>query len=258
VDRIQIPSILFNPKRPGSLVGVVMTISEYLLALYGTIAEKRGGSPSDHCNECVGSVGSAEIDPGRMIAPELSLRNGAVLLWAGTDCAPVHRIRQLGAMLGIDYRQPLKEQDPAFISVLLYGYDKEPVSFVYKKKPRTDYYRGCVNDLQSMIDARTTSKGNLRMIAFFSRKVDCPACQGTGVSGAAPGIRLAGRTLTETVKMPIPEMRSYINSLQQFMDANEFDIVQPIIPHLESMLIYLNQIGLRTLNPSIAQMTRML
>lgn len=255
MDHTQIPAKPFNPKRLGTLVGVMMTISEYLLALYGMIAETRGAGSYVHCAECNGSVGSAEIDPGRMIAPELSLKNGAVLLWAGTDCAPVPRIRQLAAMLGIDYRKPLVQQDPGFIPVLLYGYDKEPVSFVHNKRPRTDYYRGCVNDLQTLIDARTTSKGNLRMISFFSKKTDCPACRGTGMSNTVSEIRLAGYTLAESENLPIPEMHSFILSLPQFMDANEYDIASPIIRRLEPMLIYLNKTGLRALNPSIAQDT---
>ncbi|QTH43224.1 hypothetical protein J4772_01760 [Cohnella sp. LGH] len=242
-----IPARPFNPKRPGTLVGVMMTVSEYLGVLYGSIAETRSAGSYGHCAECGGTVASTEIDPGRMIAPELSLKNGAVLLWAGTDCAPVPRIRQLGAMLGIDYLRPLEEQDQRFISVLLYGYDKEPVSFVHNKRPRADYYRGCISDLQTMIDARTTSKGNLRMISFFSKHSECPACLGTGMSKGMLDIHISGHTLAEVDKLPIPEMLSFIKSLQQSMDAHEFNLVGPIVSHLEPMLLYLRKIGLRTL-----------
>ncbi|WP_307719188.1 hypothetical protein [Paenibacillus agaridevorans] len=251
--RTQIPDKPFNSKRPGTLVGILLAVSEYLGALYGKIAETMSACSYGRCSECGGNVGSAEIDPSRMIAPELSLKNGAVLLWAGTDCAPVPRIRQLAAMLGIDYLKPLDEQDPGFIPILLYGYDKEPVSFVHNKKPHTDYYRGCVHDLQYMIDARTTSKGNLRMISYFSKRSDCPACQGTGMSNTVTDIRLAGHRLSEVEKLPIPEMRSFILGLSQLIDANEHDIVSPIISQLEPMLIYLNKIGIRTLNPTTAQ-----
>ncbi|MBB6674485.1 hypothetical protein [Cohnella nanjingensis] len=104
--RTHIPVRPFNPKRPGALVGVITTVSEYLGVLYGIIAETRSAGSNGPCTECGGTVAPAEIDPGRMIAPELSLKNGAVLLWAGTDCAPVPRIRQLAAMLGIDYLRP--------------------------------------------------------------------------------------------------------------------------------------------------------
>jgi excinuclease UvrABC ATPase subunit len=253
MDRTQTPHRPFNSKRPGGLVDIIMTVSEHLGALYGSIAETRAAGTYGRCAECGGTVQLAKIDPGRMIAPELSLKNGAVLLWAGTVCAPVPRIRQLAAMLGIDYLKPLKEQDPEFISVLLYGYEKEPVAYVYKKNPRTDYYRGCVHDLQAMIDARTTSKGNLRMISFFSKRIDCPACQGTGLNSTVSGIELAGLRLSEAEKLPIPELYAFIQSLPQLMEANEYVIASPIISQLEQMLNYLDIIGLRALNPAIGQ-----
>jgi len=245
--RAHIPVRPFNPKRPGALVGVMMTVSEYLGVLYGSIAETRNPGSYGPCAECCGIVAPAEIDPGRMIAPELSLKNGAVLLWAGTDCAPVPRIRQLAAMIGIDYLRPLEEQDRQFISILLYGYDKEPVSFLHNKRLRTDYYRGCVSDLQTMIDARTNSKGNLRAISFFSKHSECLACLGTGMSKGVLDIHISGYTLAKANKLSIPEMLSFIQSLRQSMDANEFEIAAPVVSHLEPMLLYLSKIGLRTL-----------
>ncbi|WP_274366012.1 hypothetical protein [Paenibacillus thermotolerans] len=252
MEHKQIPIRPFNPKRPGALVGVMMAVSEYLGELYRFIAEKRAGV-SALCTECDGTLVRAEIDHDRMIAPELSIKNGAVLLWAGTDCAPVPRNRQLAAMLGIDYQVPLEEQDRRFISVLLYGYDKEPVSFIHNKRQRTDYYRGCVFELQSMIDAGTTSKGNLRAISFFSKKTECPACQGTGMTKGVADIHIAGHTLAEADKLSISEMLTFIKSLRHSMGAHEFDIISPIVLHLEPMLLYLSKIGLRTLPPFTAR-----
>ncbi|WP_426451978.1 hypothetical protein ACP26L_07860 [Paenibacillus sp. S-38] len=245
--RAQVSIKPFNPKRPGALVGVMVNVSEYLGALYGSIAEMRGAGPYSPCAECSESVGPANIDPSRMIASELSLKNGAVLLWAGTNCAPVQRIRQLSTMLGIDYQRPLEEQDQQFISILLYGYDKEPVSFVYNKRPRIDYYRGCVSDIQFMIDARTTGQGNRRMISFFSQQTECPACWGTKLSKDIMDIDINGLTLAETAKLPIPELLSFIQSLSQSMDAHGNEIAGPIISNLMPMLHFLRKIGLRRL-----------
>lgn len=247
----QISAKPFNPKRPGALVNLLMNVSENLGALYGSIAETRGDGFYAPCAECSGNIAPCDIDHSRMIAPELSLKNGAVLLWAGTDCAPVPRIRQLAAMLGVEYQRPLEEQDQQFISILLYGYDKEPVSFVHNKRPRTDYYRGCIPDLQSMIDAGTTSKGNRRMIAFFSKQSECPACRGTGLNKSMSEIPISGLTLPETAKLPIPVMHSFIKNLLRSMDPREYERVGPIACHLEPMLLHLTKIGLRKL-PSTA------
>ncbi|MOA18225.1 UvrABC system protein A [compost metagenome] len=156
-------------------------------------------------------------------------------------------------MLGIDYFKPLEEQDQQFISVLLYGYDKEPITFVHNKRLRTDYYRGCISELQTMIDARTTSKGNLRMISFFSKQSECPSCLGTGMSKGVLDIHISGYSLAKAYKLPIQEMLSFINNLQQSMDEHEFIIAGPIVSHLEPMLLYLRKIGIRTLPRITAQ-----
>lgn len=66
-------------------------------------------------------------------------------------------------------------------------------------------------------------------------------------------IRLAGYTLAEAERLPIPELLFFIINLPQSLDANEHDLARTIISHLEPMLIYLNKIGLRTLNPTIMQ-----
>ncbi len=107
-----------------------------------------------------------------------------------------------------------------------------------------------------MIDARTTSKGNLRMISFFSRYSGCPACLGTRMSRGVSNIRISGHTLAEAGKLPIHEMFSFIKSLRQSVDAHEFNIAGPIVSHLEPRLFYLNKIGLRTL-PLVITRSRM-
>lgn len=82
MDRMHIPVKPFNPKRPGTVAGVMMSVSEYLGELYGLIAETRSAGSYVPCMACNRSVTRSEIDPSRMIAPELSIKNGAVLLWA--------------------------------------------------------------------------------------------------------------------------------------------------------------------------------
>lgn len=101
--------------------------------------------------------------------------------------------------------------------------------------------------------ALTTSKGNLRMISFFSKKTECPACRGTGMSKGVGDIHIADHTLAEVDKLPILEILTFIKSLRQSMDTLEFGIVSPIVSHIELMLLYLSKIGLRTLPPVTAR-----
>lgn len=226
---------IFNPKRPGSIVGVMTDVSEYLRVLYAQIGN---GREDGACPSCGGTgVTFGDIDPHRMIAPELSLKNGAVLLWAGTICGPVFAIKELAKKIGIDYDRPLVEQDKRFIDILLYGYDQEPVEYMYKNKLFTRFYRGCVNDLRFMRDAGTRSKGNLKAIEFFSARSDCPECSGSNRSSELAAISI----------MPIPELLSFTQNLPHTLTEHEAAISGPCLSEIETRLKYLNKIGLRAL-----------
>lgn len=240
----------FNAQRPGSLVGIIYGLLEYLRFLYVNIGEvkEEHGSANQYstCPACKGAgIVRGDIDPSRMIAPELSLKRGAVLLWAGTNCGPVVKIRELANRIGIDYEQPLIDQDKPFIDILLYGYDREPVVYTYKKEQRRDFYRGCVFDLTYMRDKGTTSKGNLRAIALFSRYHKCPDCNGkvAEIDG-----RIMGHTLSDVLNMPISESLQFVQKVHHDLDNQILDNYSTSMNEIELHLTYLHHIGLQSLS----------
>ncbi|MBD0379910.1 hypothetical protein [Paenibacillus sedimenti] len=262
MDSIKLPHKKFNAKRPGALVGTITEVSEYLRLLYAWIGKSRdnnrtwtsqdfsGNSPYVACSVCYGTGAViGDIDPSRMIAPELSLKHGAVLLWAGTNCGPVTMIKELAKMIGIDFERPLAEQDKRFTDILLYGYDREPVSYVHKNKQLKGFYRGCVLDLRYMRDAGTTSKGNHRAIVFFSRQVKCPECNGSKLNPESLVITIEGQSIVEVSKLPIAELLLFIRNIPTSLDEHESKISSELIDEIELRLIYLNKIGLKVLPP---------
>jgi excinuclease UvrABC ATPase subunit len=261
LDNIKLPKKRFNTKRAGGLVGTITDVLEYLRLLYAMIGKSRDNSrswtsldfsescPYGACSACNGTTTVIDIDPSRMIAPELSLKHGAVLLWAGTNCRPVSKIKQLAKMIGIDFEKPLAEQDKRFTDILLYGYDKEPVSYVHKKKQLNGFYRGCVFDLRYMRDAGTTSKGNLRAIDFFSEQVNCPKCNGSKMDPESLAITIQGQSIVEVSRLPISELLLFIQNLPFSLDEQKLKISSELIDEIKLRLIYLNNIGLKALSP---------
>jgi excinuclease ABC subunit A len=265
LNSIYLPPKKFNPKRPGALVGTITEVSEYLGFLHEKIGKgcddsrlrtsrdfsETPPSPNGECSACHGTGTVTDITPDRMIAPELSLKKGAVLFWAGSTCKEVSMIKQLAKMIGIDYEKPLAEQDKRFIDILLFGYDKEPVSYVHKKKQWKGFYRGCVFDLRSMRDAGTVSQGNLRAIGFFSGTVNCPQCNGSKpLDAEGPKITTQGRINVEASTMSISELLQHIQNLPASLNEQQLQAAEPWIDEIELRLIYLNKMGLKTLSPS--------
>ncbi|MFC6228086.1 hypothetical protein ACFQI7_09715 [Paenibacillus allorhizosphaerae] len=248
---MKLPLKKFNAKRPGALIGTITEVSEYLRLLYAMVGKSGHGSwtsPDSSENSLDGACFSCngtgtvlgDIDPSRMTVPELSLKHGAMLLWAGTHCGPVEMIKQLAKMIGIDFVRPLAEQDKRFTDILLYGYDNEPVSYIHKNKQMKGFYRGCVFDLRQMRDAGTTSWGNLRAIHFFSHQVKCPECNGS---------ELVPESLPIT-RLPISELLPFIQNLPSSLDDRDLKISSEVIDEIELRLIYLKKIGLKAL-PSV-------
>ncbi|REE89089.1 excinuclease ABC subunit A [Paenibacillus taihuensis] len=188
---------------------------------------------------------TGDLDPRRMIAPELSLWNGAVLLWAGTDCGPVAKIKVLAARIGIDYKKPLAQQEEQFVDILLHGYAHEPVTYVHKKVVKTAFYNGCVTDLKYMRDKGTVSKGILRAIKLFSLHEQCPACEGN----LAEQVRLLqGYSLSDIKQLPISESLQVVLKLREMLDEEQSDRYGELIEYVSMHLEYLHKIGMRSLS----------
>ncbi|WP_245364071.1 hypothetical protein [Cohnella thailandensis] len=254
----------FNPKIESSLVGTIVGVSDSWRLLYANLASRwnpnwtwmtepspenysSNDCSSDDCAFCHSGVAGSDIDPERMIAPELSLRKGAVLLWAGTDCGPVKMIRQLAGLIGIDEEKPLAEQDRRFVDILLYGYGEEPILYVHNGKQKIGCYRGCVNDLKFMREAGTTSKGNLRAIRYFSGPVVCKECNGSRLRLESRHIRIHGLSIVEALQLPVPEMLSFLRDVSRSVGREEGSDGMPLIEAIQARLEHLQRIGLQSL-----------
>lgn len=249
----------FNPR--SSLIATITDVQELIKQLYAACANRKDGSGSwssadfsenkhnRFCPVCSGNPAVVDIDPHRMIAPELSLRRGAVLLWAGTKCAHVEMIKQLAKVLQLDYDRPLEEQDKAFTDILMYGYENELLVYTHKKQEKYGFYRGCVNDAKYLRDSGTTSKGNLRAIEYFSGPVHCPSCsQGSNYNQVCLSIKVCGLTIEEFSKLAIDELQLSVQKLHDW-EGDGCEALNDIAAELEVRLAYLHKLGLKYLSP---------
>lgn len=243
-------------RNPRSSVGTITEISDYLRLLYSTIGKSETGSkprsprefsansPYGACPACSGIGFKTDIDPNRVIARELSLKQGAVLLWAGSSGSEIAAIKALAQMIGIDYEKPLAEQDERFIDILLYGYDKEPVTFMHKGKQLTRYYSGCVPALRAMQNGGTTSKGNLTALEQFSGQVVCGECGGCKLKRESLGVTIMGKSIIDVSRMPVSELVPFFRKLPELLDKREALISGQVIEEATSRLILLTEVGL--------------
>lgn len=243
-------------RNPRSSIGTITEISDYLRLLYSAIGKSEDGtklrsprefsanSPHGACPACSGIGFKTDIDPKRIIARELSLKQGAVLLWAGSAGSEIAAVKALAQTIGIDYEKPLAEQDERFIDILLYGYDKEPVTFMHKGKQLTRYYSGCVPALRAMQNGGTTSKGNLTALEQFSGQVVCGECGGCKLKRESLGVTITGKSIIEVSRMPISELVPFFRKLPELLDKREALIAGQVVDEVKSRLTLLAEVGL--------------
>jgi len=100
-------------------------------------------SPQGACPKCDGLGSITEFDPGLIIPNhELSLRQGAVALWANRNT--VHFIEFLDALTshyGVDIYTSYKDLPDLFKRALLYGSGTERITFYFERNNRRFTYK---------------------------------------------------------------------------------------------------------------------
>lgn len=80
------------------------------------------------------------------------------------------------------------------------------------------------------------------MLARYRGKTICPDCHGSRLRKDASYVRIAGRTITELVTLPISSLRRFFNELQ--LTESEEAIASRILVEIKSRLEFMEDVGL--------------
>ncbi len=93
-------------------------------------------SPYGACPECDGLGMRMEIDPDLVINKNLTIREGGILPWSGSNSRWLHAVvESVCAVHGIDMDVPIGELSEEQIEVLLYGSGTQSTSFSIRTGP---------------------------------------------------------------------------------------------------------------------------
>jgi excinuclease ABC subunit A len=98
-----------------------------------------------------------------------------------------------------------------------------------------------------MRDAGTKSKGNRKLINYFTGPVVCPLCEGTKLSPESRSVTIQGRSYATVSRMSVPQLLAFIRKLPSSLDTNDLELAGDLIAELEERLAYLDKIGLKRL-----------
>jgi excinuclease ABC subunit A len=187
-------------------------------------------SPYGACETCAGIGTRWEIDPDRLVPnPQRSLKEGALAAWAGRETT---YFRQTLAILAKRHRfaldTPWAKLKKGVRDLVLFG-------------EKDGGFEGVVAVLERRY-RDTESEDARREIEHFMAERPCPACGGSRLRRESLGMRIAGRSIADVVRLTIKDASTFFTELA--LNEREMVIARRVLKEIRERLGFLRDVGL--------------
>ncbi|MBW2604034.1 MAG: excinuclease ABC subunit UvrA [Deltaproteobacteria bacterium] len=204
-------------------------------------------SPQGACPKCDGLGSITEFDPGLIIPNhELSLRQGAVALWANRNT--VHFIEFLDALTshyGVDIYTPYKDLPYLFKNALLNGSETERITFYFERNNRRFTYKRPFEGIIPKLKRRyleTESNQSREEIKQYMNFRSCPECHGAKLNRDSRSVRLGDLNIFEITQFSVTKARTFFQKLH--LTGKKKIIASRILKEINERLGFLENVGL--------------
>ena len=214
-------------------------------------------SPEGACPTCNGLGSILKINPDKIIAPALTLSEGAIIPFArvlGNDSWFARLVRLVVQESGYDFRHTVwRDISPEIQEVLLYGADKIYDVVGENRFGNTTSYQtkfeGFINNLERRY-TETDSDYIRKEIGQFMHKETCPDCHGDRLKKEALAVHIDSKNISEISHLTIDRCLKWIEKLQteKALSRKEATIAHSILKEIHSRLHFLSAVGLNYLN----------
>ncbi|PRY85920.1 excinuclease ABC subunit UvrA [Mongoliibacter ruber] len=185
-------------------------------------------NPYGACRTCEGFGSVLGIDPDLVIPDKsLSVYEGAIAPWRGESSGK--------------WLEPLVKKGIYFDFPIHRAY--EDLSEAEKELIWTGnkHFRG-LNDFFKEIESKTHKIQYRVMLSRFRGRTTCPDCMGTRLRKDASFVKVAGKSITEIVLMPIDKALVFFENLE--LEASEQKVANRLLKEILNRLEYIDKVGL--------------
>ena len=185
-------------------------------------------NPYGACPCCEGFGRTIGIDEALVIPnPTLSVFDDAVMCWRGEKMSEWKRhFIHLASKFNFPIHRPYCDLNDEEKSILWHGKgDFRGIDGFFKM----------VEENQYKIQYRV-------MLARYRGKTTCPMCHGDRLRKDATYVKVAGKTITEIVKMPISDLRYWFENIS--LNEQDSKIAQRLLIEIRNRLRFLVDVGL--------------
>jgi excinuclease ABC subunit A len=204
-------------------------------------------SPQGACPRCDGLGTVTEFNP-KLIIPnqELSLREGAVLIWANRSTMQfIEFLDALTAHFKADIYTPFKDLPKRLKQAILYGTEDEKITFYFERGDRRISFRksfeGVIPKLQRRY-AETDSYQAREEIKRFMDFSPCPECQGAKLNRESRSVMIHGMAIHQISAMSIKQAHETLKGLN--LSGQQAIVADRILKEIDERLGFLERVGL--------------
>ena len=193
-------------------------------------------SPAGACPECQGFGKIIGIDEHLVIPnTSLSVYDGCVQPWHG---------EKMGMWKDEFCRRASEEDFPIFEPY--YNLTQQQKDMLWHGLPsdrhRDKYERVSIDSFFQMVKENQYKIQYRVMLARYRGKTVCPKCHGTRLKPEANYVKIAGRSISDLVQMPVVRLKQWFGTLE--LNEQEQQIGKRLLTEIHSRLQFLLDVGL--------------
>ncbi len=204
-------------------------------------------SPHGACPHCDGLGVTRDFSPQKIVPnPDLSLREGAVHIWAHRRSVAFGEfLEDLTAFYGVDIYTPYRNLPESFKRVLMHGSNGQPIPFTGHDSGQQQKilkpFEGIIPQLQRQYaDASSTADKNA--LAEYMADTVCVACQGSRLRLESRHIKIDDLSIADLTSQSIGALRGFFTTFRP--GGQRGAISEKIVAEIEARLTFLADVGL--------------
>lgn len=209
-------------------------------------------APYGACPECSGLGSKLEVDP-ELVVPdeELSLNQGAVIVWNSNFKYHRHLLEALSKELGFSMDTPWKDLPKKVKDAILNGRNYEvKVKFRNRwgrERSYTTGFEGALTYIQRKKE-ETESQLVVDRMDSYMREVPCSACQGARLRPEVLAVTIGDLSIAQLSDLSIRAAKDFLDSVT--LEERSSVIAAPILTEIQARLNFLVDVGLSYLTLS--------
>lgn len=208
-------------------------------------------TPKGACSKCNGLGTVNQIDMKKIIPnPKLSIAEGGILpLGKARNTATFHKIAAIGNKHGFDLKTPIEKISDDGIDEIMNG-SPENLEIEFSQGDGgysySSSYQGLIHYIELHND-ESASASELKWAGQFYRTTVCPQCNGARLNKEALSYKIDGKNIADISRMPLDELKNWVDGLNTKMSKNQLMIASEIIKEISTRLDFLLKVGLNYL-----------